>query len=356
MLQLLETLIRADSHNPGGDEPALAAWLGEALRARGADEVRVVEVARASGRGAYVVARWGTPRLLVNAHLDTVPPNAGWTGDPFRARVDDERVMGLGACDTKGAIAAVLCALDDERPRDLAVLFSGDEEHTGTCMRRFVADGGTRGITHAIVCEPTSLRLGTRHRGVMSIEIEVTGQGGHSSRADTLPAPLAALARLAVAYDDWGRARRSDGPPGFPGMCMNVAKLDGGVAFNVVPERARLTASVRPPPGSDMAAVRAALVALAPPGAHVDVPVDNAPFATRDPAAFARLLDDGGGAGVDFGFWTEAAVLSEAGVDAVVFGPGDIAQAHAPDEWVARAELEAARRAFAGVLRRTREG
>jgi acetylornithine deacetylase len=352
---LLEQLISARTPNPGGDEPALCAWLGEALAARGADEVRTVEVARPGERGAYVLARWGTPRLLVNAHVDTVPPNAGWSGDPFRARVGDGRVVGLGAADTKGAIAAILCALDEARPRDLLVLFSGDEEHTGTCMRAFVAARPPE-LAQAIVCEPTNLGVGVRHRGILCMEARLVGRGGHSSRADELPRPLAELARLAVACDEWGLARRALGPAGFPGMCLNVAQLDGGVAFNVVPEEARLTVSVRPPPGADLSAVMAelrALAARAAPAAEVTFPVENAPFATRSLAGFARWLGPAVERPRDLGFWTEAAVLSEAGVDAVVFGPGDIAHAHAPDEWVAVEELEAARAAFVRVFRQS---
>ncbi|HWL86836.1 MAG TPA: M20/M25/M40 family metallo-hydrolase, partial [Polyangiaceae bacterium] len=104
-ISLLSRLISFDTHNPGGNEPALGAFLAEELRARGPDDVTLVEVPRASGaRGAYVYARWGRPELLVNAHLDTVPVNAGWTMNPFEARRADGRVYGLGACDTKGAI------------------------------------------------------------------------------------------------------------------------------------------------------------------------------------------------------------------------------------------------------------
>ena len=71
------------------------------------------------------IARWGEPRILFNVHVDTVPPNAGWTHDPWTPTVADGRVTGLGACDTKGAIAAILCAIDRRRPEGVAVLFSG---------------------------------------------------------------------------------------------------------------------------------------------------------------------------------------------------------------------------------------
>jgi acetylornithine deacetylase len=359
VVSLLARIIRVPTPNPGGDERALAALLEEELRVRGPDTVTTVEVPRDEGVGAYVLAHWGTPRLLVNAHLDTVPPNTGWSGDPYTPRVGDGRVMGLGAADTKGAIAAVLAALDEARPRDVAVLFSGDEERAGTCMRAFLASDAARGIAQAIVCEPTGCAAGTRHRGILGLKVRAAGEGGHSSRADRLPAPIAELARLAVAYDDWGRARRGSGPAGFEGMCMNVAKLEGGVAFNVVPDAATLTLSVRPPPGADAAAVREDLVALAHarvPGASVTTILDNAPFSTRDLRAFERWLGEAARAPRDLGFWTEAALLSEAGIDAVVYGPGDIAQAHAPDEWVAIADLEAARDAFIRAFRESARG
>jgi acetylornithine deacetylase len=354
VVELLERLVRVDTHNPNGDEPQLARTLAAELKARGADEVTMVQVPRQPKASVWVHARWGQPTLLLNAHLDTVPPNAGWTTPPHEPRIADGKLYGLGACDVKGSIAAILAALDEARPRDLAVLFSGDEEHGGAALRAFVAAPEARGLTRAIVCEPTSLRVGARHRGVLGVEARLEGAGGHSSRADAMPAPIAELARVAVAWADWGRARREQGPEGFPGMCTNIAALDGGIAFNVVPERAKLTASVRPPPGADVAQVREELFAIARaivPAAELCAPVENPPFATRALESFRAQLGARVDAPVDLAFWTEAAVLSRAGIDAVVLGPGDIAQAHAPDEFIAIAELETARALFADVIR-----
>jgi acetylornithine deacetylase len=360
-IALLRELIAFDTHNPNGDERRLAVRLADELRARGADEIELVDVPRTTAAGertgAYVFARWGEPRWLLNVHLDTVPPNAGWTGDPYAARAEGDCLVGLGAADTKGAIAAALCALEDARPANAAVLFSGDEEHGSTCMRHFLASGRARGIERAIVCEPTSLRAGTRHRGILSMEAHLRGRGGHSSRADSLPAPVGELSLLAAACHQLGIKRRDEGPAGFTGLCMNVARLDGGVAFNVVPDEARLTVSVRPPPGADVELLRAELTALAraaTPAATVRFAVDNPPFQTREPAAFMPYVGDV--AVIDLAFWTEAALLSAAGVDAIVFGPGDIAQAHAPDESVPIADVRAARVAFANAFRRRTNG
>jgi acetylornithine deacetylase len=361
-VDLVRELCAYDTRNPDGHEPKLAARLADLLGRHGADQVQLVEVPRKVHGGdallrpgAYVLARWGTPRLLINAHLDTVPANTGWSGDPLVARVADGRVTALGACDIKGAIAAILAALESGvRPHDTAILFSGDEEHGGRVMAQVMAAGALAGVERALVCEPTSLRAGTRHRGIVALELSVHGAGGHSSGADRMPSPIAELARVAVAFDAWAKLRRDAGPPGFTGTCMNLARLDGGVAFNVVPDAATLHVSLRPAPGVDAAAVIQELGELArrcAPGVQQRVVFQNASFATRDLTGFASLLgQEVVDAPVDLAFWTEAALLSAAGVDCVVIGPGDIAQAHAPDEWVAVDQLERARALFEKVL------
>jgi acetylornithine deacetylase len=354
---LLSRLIGFRTDVDAGDEQALADHFAELLRARGADEVVVASVPRTGGKKTawYTYARFGQPRLLVNAHLDTVPPNDGWSSDPFTPVVRDGRLYALGAADTKGAAAAMLAALEEARPKDAAILFSGDEEFSSVVMRAFVKGPYAAGLERAIVCEPTNLRAGIRHRGIASFEVESSGPGGHSSRADILPSPVATLSRLAVALDDWGRAHRDVGPSGFKGMCLNLAKLQAGVAFNVIPAHGSLVVSLRPPPGTDTAAVRRELeeiVKRTAPDGPAHFTRDNAPFATRDLAAFEPLIGEATRAPIDLDFWTEAALLTERGIDAVVFGPGDIAQAHGPDEWVAIEQLHRAQAIFRAMFER----
>ncbi len=337
-------------HGPG-DELALCRHLEPMLAARGADEVIVATAPRSDDSpGAYVFARWGTPRRVINAHVDTVPANAGWSRPPWTPHVDGGRLYGLGAADTKGAIAATLVALDRGLPRDVGVLFSGDEEAGSRVMEAFLSSPQARGIEQVIVCEPTRRAAGTSHRGVLAHTATLTGPGGHSSKADSLPKPMAQLARLAVALDDAGRRRRGDGPAGMTGTCMNIAKLDGGVAFNVIAARAELTWSIRPYPGFDAAAWRKEVDALAgglDPGIAIRTTIDHAPFSCD---RLAPLVDGFATRVGGLDFWTEAALWAAAGVDAIVIGPGDIAQAHAADEWVAIEDLTWAIDLFAHVL------
>jgi acetylornithine deacetylase len=354
---LLAELVAFDTQNPSGDEGPLVRWLAARLEALGAASVEVFSPGDHHG----VHAVFGSsPSLLLNAHVDTVPANSGFTSPPLELVLREGRLHGLGAADTKGAIAAILAAIESCREggkaaRGVAVLFSGDEESGGSVMRDFLASDRARGLTHAIVCEPTDCRVGVRHRGVAAAQATTRSPGGHSSRADDLAAPVVAAARAAVALHAWGQRHRSKGPVGYEGLCLNVATLDGGVAFNVVPTRAVLTVSLRPWPGADVEALlheaeAEARAAAAPDPLAWEVRFSNPALGTRDAGSFARWFPGLRGGAVDLQFWTEAALLSAAGIDAVVFGPGSIAQAHAPDEHVELAQLVEAHEAFARVL------
>jgi len=354
----LAALVSHDTQNPMGDERPLADALAGELRRLGAASVERLEVDR--HHAVYAVFGSEPPALLVNAHLDTVPANAGYTAAPLMAVERDGRIYGLGSADTKGAIAAILAALatrhaEGRPPRGVGVLFSGDEEKGNRCLPTFLASRLARGLRRAIVCEPTGGKVGHRHRGIGAAEAQAHSPGGHSSRVDTIPNPLVTLARAALALDQWGRRWRDQGPPGFRGLCLNVAGIDGGVAFNVIPSRATLRLSLRPAPGADVRALLAEAEgevrrAAAPEDLEWEITHANPPFATRDLAAFQPLLGERVRQPVDLGFWTEAALLSAAGVDAVVFGPGRIEQAHGPDEYLELAELEAARDSFLQVF------
>ena len=355
----LAELVAFDTRNPGGDESALADKLARDLSALGA---RTVEVFASAGHTS-TFARFGAhePTLILNAHIDTVPANSGYSADPFVLVARDGRLHGLGSADTKGAIAAILEALAQRKtsgtvPDGLAVLFSGDEELGGACIRDFLASERSRGLLRAIVCEPTGCRVGVRHRGVYAAKISASSPGGHSSLAESVPNPLTALARAAVALDELGARCRDLGPTGLRGLCMTIAALDGGMAFNIIPTQAALTFSMRPAPGVELGPIleqaRAAVrIAAAPLTTDWEVIATNPAFETRDLASFVSLFGDRTTSPVTLPFGTEAGQFVEQGIDAVVLGPGRIEQAHKADEYVALDELEEAVRVFFQVIR-----
>lgn len=342
---------QANNERPAGDERALCEYLAPLLRARGADVVIVGTAPRTDGSpGAYVFASWGTPRRIINSHVDTVPANAGWSRDPWHPHIANGRLYGLGAADTKGSIAATLVALESITPRDVGVLFSGDEEAGSHVMGAFLRSSHAAAIKQVIVCEPTARAAGTMHRGIIGQQATLGGPGGHSSKADHLPKPLAQLARLAASLDDYARTQVDVGPAGMTGTCLNIAALHGGVAFNVIPARGRLEWSIRPYPGFDRAAwdreVAQRAAAIDPDIQVADIIVHE-PFGCDALAELVRPFVQRIGA---LDFWTEAAMWQAHGADAIVIGPGDIAQAHAADEWVALEDLDWAVAMFRTLL------
>jgi acetylornithine deacetylase len=360
-LQLLCDLVAMPTQQAGpdgvaGDERAVCEMLAPLLRDLGA-AVHIEDAPRKhGGPGAYIFASWGTPTTLLNAHIDTVPANSGWTTPPWQPQRTATRITGLGACDTKGAIAAAIAAVQAipaAQRQGFGLLFSGDEERGTASVDKFLASPRCQNIKRAIVCEPTARRAGIAHRGVLSYRVRLQGEGGHSSKADHLTKPLAALARLATKLDDYAIANLHAGPSAMPGLCLNIAGLTGGVAFNVIPTSAELQFSLRPAPGFDLAAWEQTLAGFAhaiDPRITIEQAVDHAPFASLDGAAMQAWVAPHVSSVGPLDFWTEAALYMAAGIDAVVIGPGDIAQAHSADEWVAIDDIHWAVATFTQLL------
>ena len=178
MVERLAELISFDTRNPEGDERPLVQRLGGELRALGAASVEEVDV----GDHAYVYARFGAepPRLLLNAHVDTVPANERLHVAAAPARAP--RATGCTASAPPTSRARSRPSWRRSRPgpitRPVGVLFSGDEEHGGSCIRAFLESEAARGLERAIVCEPTSCRVGVRHRGIgaATVTLEATGR------------------------------------------------------------------------------------------------------------------------------------------------------------------------------------
>lgn len=300
---------------------------------------------RGKSESAYVLAIWGRPELLLNVHIDTVPSGEGWLADPLILRQEADRVIGLGACDIKGAAACILAALESSKPDNLAVLFSGDEEHGSEVMPAIVQAGHLDDVKSAIVCEPTGCKVGKRHRGMLAVRADFSGPGGHSSLADSLEAPCLQAAKLASSIGEYGQEHRVFGTEPFKGLCTNIGDIKSDGAYNVVPTTASLWVSMRPPPGDNVRAREADIYEMGRAvKAELDTIVAFEPFETNNITYFETLFQ--GFEFIDLPYWTEAAMLSEAGINTVVFGPGYIEQAHKPEEWVSLSQLQKAAEFF----------
>ncbi|GAB4194584.1 MAG: acetylornithine deacetylase [Wenzhouxiangellaceae bacterium] len=345
LLEHLQQLVAIDTSNPPraitADGP-LADYLQRSLSAAGCD-LSISDYGE--GRINFHACR-GKADVLFNVHMDTVPAAAGWTRDPWTLSVTDERAYGLGACDIKGAAAALLTLAESLPGQPLALLFSTDEEGAkGCCVKSFCAENRHAPYRQVVVAEPTACEAVLAHRGYLSVIGEFAGRAGHSSELRALHdnalhrACRWTHAALQVAEDE-----QAEATAGYAGICFNLGRAEGGVKSNVIADQAELRWSARLRPADDTDAWYARLTGL--PGgeaARWQRPFVGPPLPApdQDPAAAATFAHDHGlnvSAGVDF--WTEASLFSAAGVPALVLGPGHIAQAHGSDEWVALAQLQ----------------
>lgn len=362
LLRHLRALVACDTRNPPRDGQGIDALFGH-VRASLPEDFDVVE--RDLGDGcrwlhARRVVEGTDPRdvPLVNVHIDTVPKDAGWTRDPFTLDVvtvdGEERAVGLGACDIKGAVAAFLVAAEDtDGPAEL-LLTSDEEAGSSRCVKTFVSEHGVQGRL-LLVAEPTRGRAVVAHRGIGTAVLTFNGTAGHAShKRATVDSAVAEAVRfcasaLALADADDNTIR------------LNLGRIEGGTKANMIASSCLLRLGVRPPPEHTPEAVLDRLRALLSPSRATFepgflAPALPAPHGARGVAeakarSRARAAALGLAPGDDVDFFTEAAFFSAAGADAIVFGPGDIAQAHTADEWVRVDELDAVRAAYAAVMR-----
>jgi acetylornithine deacetylase len=297
----------------------------------------------------------GRPKVLFNVHLDTVPDADGWETDPLTLVLRDGRAFGLGACDIKGAAAALLelAASGDD---DLALLFTSDEEGAGgCCVSNFLSSGEGKRYRQVVVAEPTNGRAVLAHRGFLSVKTRFSGKPGHSSEARALRDNANhQMARWAARALELAAARKRSADD--PGACINLGIVDGGSKSNVIASGAFVHWSARLRPGESNDEFLEDVRRCADPGAEVtwEVPFKGEPLPAagrddRDAVGFCSAHGLPVGDAVDF--WTEASLFSAAGLPALVMGPGDIAQAHAANEWVDVSQLDMILERYANVVR-----
>ena len=358
---LLRALVRADSRNPSlvpgaPGESEVARLLAETLRAWGM-EVSIVE--SAPGR-PNVIARTrgggGGRSLMFNGHLDVVGVE-GMVHAPFDASTRDGRIYGRGASDMKGGVAAMCAAAARIGPLagDVVITAVCDEEWQSIGTAAVLASGIRADA--AIVTEPTGLAIMPAHKGFVWAEFVVEGHAAHGSRwdlgVDAIRHAGAVLAELDVLEKETLATRRHVllGRPS-----LHASLIEGGTGMSTYPDRCAVRVERRTIPGESLESVEAELrdvVARAGRtrerfSARVEILFAQPPsdVATDAPLvqALAAVLAERGFANAPVGMsaWTDAALLNQAGIPAICFGPGDMGLAHAAEEYIETSQVETA--------------
>jgi acetylornithine deacetylase len=297
------------------------------------------------------------PGYILSGHMDVVPAaEAGWDSDPFVVRAEGDKLCGRGTSDMKGFLAAALAAvpalLASPLSRPIHLAFSYDEE------------AGCRGVPHllarlpdlcapplgAIIGEPSGMRAILAHKGKAAARVTLKGRSGHSSRPDLGLNAIHAMtevqqAAIAAAVDLAQGPFEEEFEP--PYSSLSIGTISGGQAVNIIPDLCSLELEVRAISSADpqalLAPVRAAAEALTAKGFGVDWQLlSSYPALLLSQASpLAGLLKELTGieplAAVSYG--TEAGLYQRAGIDAIICGPGNIARAHKPNEFILASEL-----------------
>jgi succinyl-diaminopimelate desuccinylase len=374
LVEVLSTLVGTPSVNPGIYEVAMAervrAWVDDV-----ATNVSVVEFA--PGRPSLAVVLEGSgegPRLVLNGHMDTVPVDdeSRWSSDPFDATVRDGYVYGRGACDMKAgltvqiAVLHHLAALGRPLRGSLVAQFAAGEE---------CAEAGTLSLLQAgftgdygIVTEPTQVAVATAERGLCHYRIRIVGQSIHASRAHLGVNPVLHLREVLDVVEAYDAEAGRRAHPLLPGSSVTPTIVRAGVKENAVADTCDVIVDRRLLPGEtvdgELEALRERLDAVARRhdrlGIEVslhglsfdpaEIPVDSE-FARRVAAHAGRLPDRTAEiTGTPYASDVRN-LVNDAGMEAITFGPGWVAECHCIDERVAICDLTDAAEVIAAVAR-----
>lgn len=359
--QTLARLVAWDtvSHRP---LTTMAGWLADRAEAAG---MTVERFESAPGK-VNLVASAGPPEaggLGLSGHMDVVPVEGqAWSTDPFRLTIVGDRLLGRGTCDMKGFIAAsveAVAALNLRKLRkQLVLVWTHDEEVGCQGSAKLVADMTRAGRTlpsAMVVGEPTSFRIAHLHPGHATLQIRCTGRPAHSSRPSLGLSAIKLSGEVLAIIGELERSlemvRNYEGVLQTPYTVLNVGRIHGGEAINIVPERCTIDVGIRPLPGVLFADIRADLLQRLQPLmdrtrlqggdiAMLDVQCSEG-LHTPSSCAHVDLLRDHAASedliGVPFA--TDAGNFAALGCQSLVFGPGSIDVAHRPDEFLERKDL-----------------
>jgi acetylornithine deacetylase len=364
--ELLRRLVAFDSTSHRSNLP-LIDFIADYLDRPG---VRLERIPSPAGDKAALLAFVGPESetdarngLVLSGHTDVVPPGEGWDADPFVLTETSNRLIARGACDMKGflalAINAAARAADRRLGAPLVLVFTYDEE-VGTLGARHIAETWPRERKlprRAIIGEPTALQPVRMHKGHLRLRLVLHGRSAHSgyphlgiNAIERGGAAIVALARLRNELQH-ERPAMAEHFPDVPFVALNVGQVTGGVAVNVVPERCVLDVGIRLLPGMPSApfvdrARQSVALAVGPDAFDLTVLSESPPMALDGDADHYRMLavESAADEAPGVSFATDAGWLQTIGLACVVWGPGSIAVAHRPNEYLPIAEFERAGR------------
>jgi acetylornithine deacetylase len=362
-LELAQTLVRMDTVSDHSNL-ALIHFVRDELLRLGVTS-RLTYNAERTKANLFATLGEGKPAgLILSGHTDTVPwEGQAWSSDPLGAQVRDSRLYGRGSADMKSFIGVALAHagafLESRAPFAIHFAFTHDEETGCFGVKELIADMRDAGIAPlaCVIGEPTGMVPAIAHKGVYRYKCCARGREAHSSLTPRSVNAIEMAARVVVKLREMAEGFERNEPryDGFdvPFSTASVGQFHGGMADNVVPREAEFRYEFRDLPTADARAMQAQVVAYAQslePSMKSVAPEAGFRFETicEVPSFLGSAGDDvtrlaqrlsGEQRTTLVAFGTEAGIFKQAGIPTVVCGPGSIAQAHQPDEYVSLEQL-----------------
>lgn len=324
----------------------LANWLDDS-----GFEVEIMRLAGEPAKANLIATLGsGSDGLVLAGHTDTVPYDEGkWRHDPFRLTCSDGKLYGLGTADMKSFLALALDSCRDLRARDLQrplILLATADEETSMSGARALVERRLPQARHALIGEPTGMRPVRMHKGILMEAIRLRGQSGHSSDPALGNSALEAMHAVLGTLINWRRelqARHHNPFFAVPVPTLNLGHIHGGDNPNRICASCELHIDLRPLPGMDLQELRGEMQSrvlgmLQDTGIEVEFESLFEGIPAMETPANAQIIQLAGkltghtAEAVAFG--TEAPYLNRLGMETVILGPGDISQAHQPDEFI----------------------
>lgn len=371
--ELLEKLVAFQSVNPPGNEEPLARWIaGWADKLGLKADLQAVAPSRANVIVSAGAKRPGVRTLVLNGHLDVVPADGAWNGDPFLIRQQNGRLYGRGTCDMKGAVACMLTAVEELLAEGfrwkgcLMLVFVCDEESDNLGTHHLLGTPFTADA--CVIGEPTHLEVCVAHRGVCRHRVIISGRSGHASDPSSgvnAVEIMGAFTQEIVKLNH--RLQREPPHPILPQSTVTVTVIHGGNKHNIIPSLCEAVLDWRTLPHQDEPYVRAALseilerikrrtarftyelkTIIASEAGSLDADSDLALTALD---VSRQVMGDNPSA-VSFPACGEQALFLRSQIPTLFFGPGDIEQAHTSHEYVDICQLTLATAWYKEMIRK----
>ena len=376
-IALLQRLVQIPSPNPPGDTRAIADFVAQQMRAIGCETRQLAPAAKPEALNTIAVLGAGEPRIMLHAHIDTVPIAATeakkWSVDPYAGELRNGALYGKGSIDDKAPLASMMltmmhAAQQDHLTGSLVLVAAAEEEVGGQLGTKWLADSGhLPACDFIIVGEQTGNKVATAHKGVMRATIRTTGVSVHATNPDRGVNAIVAMSKVVSALDSYHRELSERVHPVVGSPTCNIGVIEGGSTANAVPDSCAIVLDRRMIPQEEPEAVKAELravvesVDLAPAtvttgdfvySSWFDSALDSGYANTFLACARDVIKDDPGPVGYLPG--SDAKHLMEvARGDMIIFGPGSYEVAHAADERVTLADYQATTDILLNFVRRT---